>query len=500
MLPAGSWRSRLTRAGAALVVAFTLVAPLGGQAGASGVPEPSWRATWSTSLQNAYPNGIPLDPNQSQTGGTVSPFEAGSAIGRTLSYPLVNVFPGDRAQDQTLRQMVRTTIGGDIARLALSNHFSNQPVTFSDVRIALRASGPSAVRGPVLPHGDTGASIVAASDRQLRFAGSMTLTLPPGAEAWSDRVSLPVCADCDVAISVYVAGASGPMTFHAASATTSYASDPGTADQAADVQGSQLTHPMASWFFIKELDVAPAEPPASASCGAVVALGDSITDAFYSTFDGHDRWTDVLARRLATLGPTAPSLVNAGIGANSVVADSSTGGESAPHRLARDVLEQSGVSQLIVYDGINDISRPPADIIAGLQQIVSAGRAAGLRVIGATLTPSPVGMQTTTRQAVNTWIRTGGAFDGVIDFAATVESPGDPNLWNPLYNSGDNLHPNATGLRAMGNTANLALFACQTPGAAIPEAPNAVLLPIAALLTLAGIASLRRTRSRRPRL
>jgi lysophospholipase L1-like esterase len=229
-----------------------------------------------------------------------------------------------------------------------------------------------------------------------------------------------------------------------------------------------------AWVFLTGIDVTVAEPT-----GVVVALGDSITDGAISTPDTNQRWPDLLAERLlddANQPPTA--VLNAGIGGNRVLNDPPEGFEFAgPNALARfdrDVLAQPGVTHLIVFEGVNDIGLPaltgdPAqfvsadELIAGLRQLAERAHEHGIVAFGATITPFEGSMVFSEegeaiREAINDWIRTAGAFDAVFDFDEVVRDPGQPTRLLPAFDSGDLLHPNDAGFRAMAESIDLALF------------------------------------------
>ena len=348
--------------------------------------------------------------------------------------------------DQTLRMIANPTISGAQVRVRLSNAFGRQPVVIGPVFVGERGDGAEVVDG---------------TNTQLTFGGQATITIPAGADVLSDAVEFDVVAFRDVAVSFYLPGPTGPPTTHPAADQTSYIS--GGGDHAAAEDGDAYTSTTTQWHFLTAIDVL-----ASHGAGAVVALGDSITDGSASTVDANHRWPDFLARRLAARrGPQRLSVLNAGIGGNRILSDGL--GVNALARLNRDVLTQTGVTDVVLLEGINDIGLPPSaqagDIIAGMKQIVSQVRAHGLNVIGGTLTPAggsallhgePLG--TTEREAVNHWIRTGGWFDEVIDFDAALRDPADPSRLQAEYDSGDHLHPSDAGYKAMAAAVDLDVF------------------------------------------
>jgi lysophospholipase L1-like esterase len=354
--------------------------------------------------------------------------------------------------DQTERAMIHATIGGRAVRVRLSNVFGTGPVTFSDVAVAARAAG---------------AAVVAGSSRRLTFGGRRAVTIGAGQQVVSDPVRFRVRPEEDLAISLAAKGSTGPATLHSLAVATSYVTAADTGDHAADVTGAAFTTTIASWLFVDGMDVVPTDESAS-----IVAFGDSITDGFRSTFDANRRWPDDLARRLLAR-PEDPqlSVLNAGISGNRLLTDSPQFGVKALDRLDRDVLDQAGVRDVVVLLGINDIGQlphqfDPNQIIGALRQIIARAHARHLKVFGATLLPfknttianyyTPQG--DVTRQAVNQWIRTSGAFDGVIDFDRTMRSAADPLMLNPAFDSGDHLHPNDAGYQAMADSIPLGLF------------------------------------------
>jgi lysophospholipase L1-like esterase len=334
--------------------------------------------------------------------------------------------------------------------VVLSNVFGTAPVEVGAAHVALR---------------ERASAIVARSARPLTVSGRPAFRILPGAIAVSDPVDLQVPPLSDLAVDLFLPGTVGsgpsPLTLHTGASQTNYLSTPGNHSGADMLPAAGET---GSWLLLSRVEVT-----APAPTGAIVAFGDSITDGARSTSDTNARWPDVLARRLAAEGGNGPrAVVNAGISGNQVLADRL--GVSALARFHRDVLLQTGVTHVIVMEGINDIglARGAAavtadDLIAGHRQLIMRARAKGLRVIGATLTPfegafyfTPEGEKK--RQALNEWIRTGGAYDGVIDFDRVLRDPASPSRIRAEYDSGDHLHPSDAGYKAMGEAVDLALF------------------------------------------
>jgi lysophospholipase L1-like esterase len=375
--------------------------------------------------------------------------------------------------NQTIREIVHTTIGGSAVRVRLSNTFGTRAIRLDAVFIGLQKMGP---------HED-GAALVPRSNREVTFGGSRSIAIPEGAEVLSDPIPFSVGPEQNLAVSLFAAGETGPATVHGSAFQTNYISGAGNfaADEGATAfamatgsmaAGSRTT---GSWYFLSAVEVL-----ANADVkGAVVALGDSITDGASSRPDKNERWTDVLARRLLA-GDTKIAVLNAGIGGNRVLTSSPCWGQNALARLGRDVLAQAGIEAVILFEGTNDIGQPDApatdtnpcrsrtqvtadEIIAGYKQIIARTHARGLKIFGATILPyQGVGSWTATgeakRVAVNQWIRTSRAFDNVIDFDAALRDPATPARMSPQYDSGDHLHPGPAGHEAMGNAVDLALF------------------------------------------
>lgn len=342
----------------------------------------------------------------------------------------------------TIRNIVHVSAGGKEIRVRLSNAFGRTPVLFGQVTVA-RAAGPDtplAVPGTV---------------RTLTFGGSQAITAPAGADVVSDGVSLAVPADSDLLVSVYTPEPGGPVTHHNLTMQNSYFTREGnhTTDESALAFRERTTN----WHYVSGVDVR-----SSTLRGSVVALGDSITDGANSTFGANLRWPDQLADRVNTrLG-----VLNAGISGNRLLLDGGGAGVNALARLDRDVLAQSGVRTVIVFEGINDIQQTPhqtdpAKIIAALKQIAARSHDRGLRVVGATITPFK-GWNSYTeeleqvRQSVNAFIRTSRDFDAVVDFDQVIRDPADPQRIRPDYDEGDHLHPGDKGFEAMAKAVKLA--------------------------------------------
>jgi lysophospholipase L1-like esterase len=347
--------------------------------------------------------------------------------------------------NQTVRDVIFLSIGGDHIRIRLTNTFGTTPMSISGASVAVQASGADAAPGTL---------------RELTFHGRHAVTIAAGGREFSDPVALRVAPLSTILVSVYANGPTGPVTNHPFTAQGNYLA---TGDATRQDSGAGYSD-TPCWMFVDGIDVTAAPRVA----GTVVAFGDSITDTANTTGNANRRWPDFLARRLnAVRGPTL-SVINAGLGGNRLLADR----EGSPYygvagltRFGRDALDQTGVRAVILLEGINDIgfSAPAADIIAGYQQVIAAAHARRVPVFGATLTPMRGSIIFTddrlrTWLDVNTWIRTSGAFDGVIDFAAATADPTDPTTLNPAYDSGDHLHPNDAGTQAMADAINLRML------------------------------------------
>lgn len=366
-----------------------------------------------------------------------------------------------RISNATVRMIARVTLSGDAIRVRLDNTFGANALRIG------RASGAVRIQG---------AAVAAGSSRPITFSGSPSVTIPVGGSVWSDAVSMPVLAQQDLAISLFIPDADVRPSQHTRAVVTSYRTGDGSGDRAAEEAGTAFTTTTSETWWLKAIDVETVP-----SSGAIVAFGDSITDGTCTTLDAHDRWVDVLSIRLDTMaqvGAIAPrSVVNEGIGGNTVTRNGLTPAPDSPpglERLERDALSHHGVTDVVIFMGTNDIRREAtaAAVKAGLADIVSKVRAAGFRAIGVTIVPrhnvaAAAGnsgwndAKTAIRREVNDWIRRSGSFDRVLDFDAVVRDPDHPNRLQPRFNCGDGIHPSPAGYFALGRSIDLALFGHQ---------------------------------------
>ncbi|MGR6330380.1 GDSL-type esterase/lipase family protein [Sphingomonas sp. XXL09] len=355
----------------------------------------------------------------------------------------------------TIRQIVHLSADGNSVRIRLSNVAGDRPLAVTAATLArARASG------------DDGITQV----RPLTFSGATVVTIPAGAELYSDPVPLTVAAGDDVAISLFLTAPSGRLSGHPGARATTFI----TAGNQSATPALTAPRRIGGWWWLADVEVAE-----STRTGTLVAIGDSITDGRGIVDDSNARWTDALARRLAAVdAPVRWSVVNAGIGGNRILRDGI--GPSLIGRFDRDVLGRSGVRAAIVLEGVNDLGvatrDAPADpathrelvaaITTAYRQIANRAHARGIAVFGGTITPyggndyyHPDARSEADRQAINTFIRASGTFDGVLDFDGALHDPARPDRLLPRYDSGDHLHPSPEGYRAMAAAVPLMLFA-----------------------------------------
>jgi len=370
-----------------------------------------------------------------------SPVPPGSTFGAPTTF-----------ENQTIRHVVRVSVGGQRVRVRFSNAFGASPLRIGSAHVARH---------------DSGAAIVPGTDQVLTFGGRPSIVVPVGAVALSDPADLEVPNHGRLAVSIYVPDNTGPATYHEVTRQTSYISGPGDFTGTLNMPVLQST---VSRFFLSVVEVSTLR-----TVGGIVALGDSITVGARSTVDAYHTWPDLLSARLNRFGVPRIAVVNAGVGCSRLLFD--VCGQNGSARFDRDVLAAAGATHMVIELGLNDIGIPTIlgvpsqlvsadDIIVGIGQLIDRARANGLGVIGATITP--VGSSVVPgfftpeneakRQAVNEWIRTTDRFDAVVDFDLVLRDPSDPTRLLPAFNSGDGIHPTDAGYQALADAFNLSWF------------------------------------------
>ncbi|MGW2264169.1 GDSL-type esterase/lipase family protein [Streptomyces koyangensis] len=353
-------------------------------------------------------------------------------------------------RDQTLRLVVHPTRSGPTARVRLSNTFAGTPVRIGSATVAVRAEGAAPRSAPV----------------PLTFDGEGSTVLPAGAEAVSDPVGLAVEEGTDLLVSLHLPGAVPSVPLHDKAVQKSYLSTPG--DHAADADGAAYTGTVKTWPLLTGVDV-------SGGPGSVVVLGDSITEGVGTTEGANKRWTDALARRLRDQDRVPRyGVLNQGISANRVLSDrypgdgvsSDTGGVSALNRLDRDLLSQTSVRTVVLFEGINDVrwGARADEVVSGLRQLAERARARGVRAVVTTLAPCEGESRCTPavdaeRTEINRALRADrDSFDAVLDFDRVLRDPDRPARMLPAYDSGDHLHPGEAGLQALADAVDLTVL------------------------------------------
>ena len=358
-----------------------------------------------------------------------------------------NVPPAPGLTNNSLRQIVRISIGSDSLRIRFSNAFSTSAVTLKAVKIAVSTGGNT---------------IDATTSKELKFSGKTEVTMNPGAMITSDPISFDLKSRMDLAITIYFGETCPNITGHPGSRTTSYLLA-GNNTSVNDFSGSVSTD---HWYIINGIDV-----KAPKSSGAVAILGNSITDGRGSGTNKQNRWPDILSERLLkNAGTQQVGVLNLGIGGNCVLKNCL--GPSGVSRFSRDILKQQGIRWFIIAEGINDIGQIPdlatadkiaQDLIAAYKQMIVDAHAQGIKVYGATIMPFKKSFydaeyRQTARNTVNDWIRNSGNFDAVIDFDKAMRDPNDTLTILPTAHTGDFLHPNEAGYILMGEAVDLKLF------------------------------------------
>ncbi|AOJ75397.1 SGNH/GDSL hydrolase family protein [Burkholderia ubonensis] len=400
---------------AALVGASVFLSPVAASAAPGG-----WVAAWATALQ-PIPDLASPPPL----------YRAPDVAGRTV------------------RQIVYPTVSGRAARIRVSNAYGHAPLQIDAASLAPAGDGAALAGGAVA----------------VRFGGRASVTLAPGQEIESDPVTIDVATGRPYAVSLYMGARQRMTVWHRVSNQVNYVSEAG--DHTKDAGAGAFRTRFTQYAWVTELAVEAG--PARAS---VAAIGDSITDGLRSSLNRNRRWPDALARRLA--GSDAVGVVNLGISGNRLLSDSACYGTSLQSRFERDALSRSGVKAAILLIGINDINfatMPPragldcdhphtqvtaASLIDGYRRLIDAAHRQGVRIFGATLTPAalPAGREAI-RLEVNRWIRSGGAFDGIVDFDEALRDPARPNVLQRRYDSGDGIHPSDAGYAAMADAVPL---------------------------------------------
>jgi len=349
----------------------------------------------------------------------------------------------------TVRNILRTSVGGSDLRIRLSNAHGDQPLITDSVYVGRHQDG---------------AAVVPGTSRRLTFGGKTSVRIPPGGMAISDPLPGPVPAQTSLTVSLHVVGTTGVITAHNRAMQHSYKSTSG--DHAADETATAYQTESSAWFFLNAAIVT-----APRQVETVATLGDSITSSVGTTIDTNRRWPDVLADRYANLPEHRRlAISNEGISGNRVlggIAKAGSAGPSALARLDRDVLTKPGVRTVLVLEGINDIyaGATAEELIDGYRQLIARVHASGRCIVGGTITPVGGSFVYTpekeaARQAVNNFIRTSGEFDGFVDFDAATRDPAEPTRLQAAYDGGDGLHPNDAGNQAMGTAADLETLRC----------------------------------------
>jgi lysophospholipase L1-like esterase len=380
-----------------------------------------WIDTWAAAPQLTEPGNMPPPP-----------FTQGNLV----------------FADSTIRQTIHVTLGGQQMRLRFSNAYGGADLPITALSVALPIDGQAGV-----------SAIQLGTAQPVTFDGQAGVDIPAGAQAVSDPLDFDLAPGSNLTVTMYLAAgqASNNITSHPGSRTTSYM----VAGNHVGDENLAGAASVAHWYFLSGAEVW--SRPATA---AVAIVGDSLTDGRGSTTNGNDRWPDQLFTRLRSIPDTSGvAVLNQGLGGNRVLNDGL--GPNVLARLDRDVLAQSGVKWLIVFEGVNDIGtadpteaaqkQVAANLIAAYQQIITRAHALGIRVFGATITPfggnagydDPQGLREAARQTVNQWIRTSHKFDAVLDFDRAARDPANPRQILPSFDSGDHLHLNPAGYQAL---------------------------------------------------
>lgn len=418
-------------------------------------------------VAGALAAGILAGPGEAAPGGGAAPVAWSTAWGASPQTPSTGFTPNwsqEGFSHQSVRQVVRATKGGDVIRIRLSNAYGTSPLNITGATIARTAQGAAVEKGSV---------------RRLTFDGRGSAEVPAHGELRSDATGLRLKRLESVTVTLYLAGTTGPATFHSQGWADTYRAD---GDHRSDTAARAYTSRTQSWYYLSGVEVGASQGEVSAQGAGgrtghdgIVVFGDSLTDGFGSTPRTNRRYSDALAEL------TGRPVVNAGIGGNLVLNDSAWFGERATARFRRDVLDQPGISTVVILQGVNDIGfseaatrpDPPAtykpaptvssrELIAAYRELIHAAHTRGLEAVGATLLPfkgsdhwGPHAARVSNE--VNDWIRHAGEFDAYVDFDKALAAPSDPDRLDPAYADEDALHPNDTGYRVMAGAVARAL-------------------------------------------
>jgi lysophospholipase L1-like esterase len=421
--------------------------PTGGSGGAGGVTGNGGSITGSGGKGGAGGAGT-----GGTTGGTGGAGGAGGGmrwVGTWSASPYYDSAnpPPVALSNSVVRQVTHVSLGGSQIRVQFSNLAGNGSVTINAAHVAICTATPA-----------VNSTIDTTTDKALAFSGSASVTIAAGKEVWSDPLAFTVAPLGNVTITTAFGTVPSQVTGHTGARTTSYVQTNSSTVNAASMTGATT---VTQWFYISGIDVM-----APAGAHAVVAIGDSLTDGRGTDTDHNNRWTDDLSARLQGNGATTNvAVLNQGIGATNLVG---TTGTAPQARFLRDVLGQDGVRYVIVFDGVNDIGAgaSAASLESAYADLVGRAHGAGLLIYGATITPFGTNSYYTAahesvRQAVNTYIRTAGNFDGVLDFDAAVTDNGNPPALQSQYDTWaqtDGLHLSPAGYQKLASSINLTLF------------------------------------------
>jgi lysophospholipase L1-like esterase len=402
-----------------LLLALSFIAPCQAELKDDSTSAKKWVGTWSTAPQLVETGNNPPAPGLS---------------------------------NNTLRQIVRASIGGDSLRMRFSNEFSSSAVTFHEVHIAVSKGG---------------GAIDSIRDKVLAFSGQAEVTLAPGTAITSDPVAFDLQPRMDLAITIYYGNTSATVTGHPGSRTTSYLMT-GNEVSRADFAGAVTTD---HWYNINSIEVL-----AAPSAASVAILGNSITDGRGSTTNMQNRWPDIFSESLLKDSSTQHvGVLNMGIGGNAVLSGGL--GPTGVSRFDRDILNQAGVRWAIVFEGVNDIggvrsaaaaTTIASGLIAAYQQMIVKAHAKSIRIYGATILPFNGNgyynqYSEQCRSTVNAWIRGSGNFDACIDFDQLMRNPQDTTRLGCATYQNDGLHPDAAAYRTMGESIDRSLFVGTEP-------------------------------------